>query len=225
MATSGTSLFALQIDDIIEEAYERIGVLQPTGNDLRSAKRSLNLLLQDLSNRGELLWSTETHLVTITAGVDQLSLPGDTLTISTVTLRRAGTDEAEIMLYPLTAEDFRAIPVKSNRGRPVSYVLNRERDAPSLTFWPVPDVDYELHLERRRRLQDVNQYTETLDVSPRFVPAIVSGLAWQLADKRPGQVDPGRRGELQMRWETEIERALSEDRERVSLILIPDFGL
>ena len=79
--------------------------------------------------------------------------------------------------------------------------------------------------ERRRRLHDVDQYTETLDISPRFLPAIVSGLAWYLADKRPGLVDQARRGELQMRWETELERALSEDRERVSLFLIPDFGI
>lgn len=224
MATSGTATFTLAIDEIAEEAFERIGVLQPTGNDLRSAKRALNLLLQELANRGELLWATETYTVTAPAGSASLLLPADTLAMATLTIRRFGTTDAEIGLQPLTAEDYRAVPSKDQEGRPVSYVFNRERDQPSVTFWPVPDVDYAVVVERRKRLQDVGQYTETLDIPSRFLPAIVSGLAWALADKRPGLVDPGRRQELQLRWEAEIDRALTEDRERASLVLVPEFG-
>jgi hypothetical protein len=102
-------------------------------------------------------------------------------------------------------------------------VLNRDRDAPTLTFWPVPDVSYDLVVERRRRLQDVTAYTETLDLPMRFLPAVIAGLAWVLAEKRPSSVDIQRRGELMARYETELDRALLEDRERVSLFLTIDF--
>jgi hypothetical protein len=222
MATSGTSLYTLQIDEIAEEAFERIGVLQPTGNDLRSARRSLNLLLQELGNRGELLWSTETTTLGIPGGSKVVTLAADTLAVTTVTVRRTGSTDNEIWLNPVTSEDYRLFPNKDQTGRPVAYVYNRERDAGSITLWPVPDAAYDVTFERRRRLHDITQYTETLDIPSRFLPAIIAGLAWALADKRPALVDQARRGELQLRWESEIDRALSEDRERVSLVLIPE---
>lgn len=222
MTTSGTSVFALQIDDVLEEAFERIGVLQPSGNDLRSGKRTLNLLLQELANRGELLWATDTATVTAEAGSGTVALPADTLSVDTLTVRTTGSTDMELTLTPVDVAEYRLYPNKAQTGRPISYVLNRNRDSASLTLWPVPDVDYDLTLERRRRLEDVTQYTETLDLPSRFVPAIVSGLAWALADKRPALVDAGRRQELQLRWEAEIDRALTEDRERVSLFIVPD---
>lgn len=224
MATSGTALFQLQIDDILEEAFERIGVLQPTGNDLRSGKRSLNLLLQELSNRGELLWATHTHAIVVPAFQATVPLEPDALALTTVTIKLAGSTDNELPLNPITTADYRLLPNKTTLGRPISFVFNRERDAGSLTLWPVPYVDYDLAYECRRRLEDVSQYTETLDIPSRYLPAIIAGLAWNLADKRPALVDAGRRGELQMRFEVELERALSEDRERVSLILIPELG-
>lgn len=222
MATSGTALFAMEVDAVIEEAFERIGVVQPNGGDLRSARRSLNLLLQDLVNRGELLWATESHNITLTAGVSHVPLQADTLSISDMTIRRQGTTDSELTVQPLGISEYRQLPNKAQTGRPLVYVLNRERDAPTLTIWPVPDDEYDVVIERRRRIQDVGSYTNNLDLPMRFLPAIIAGLAYALADKRPGSVDINRRGELLARYETELDRALVEDRERVSLFLTPD---
>jgi hypothetical protein len=223
MATSGTATLALQVDEILEEAFERVGVVQPTGADLRSGRRSLNLLLQELGNRGELLWATASHDITLGSGVSSIVLPADTLSISDLSLRRTSSTDSELTLTPIGISEYRQIPSKTTTGRPVSYVLNRDRDAPTLTFWPVPDVSYDLVVERRRRLQDVTAYTETLDLPMRFLPAVIAGLAWVLAEKRPSSVDIQRRGELMARYETELDRALLEDRERVSLFLTIDF--
>jgi hypothetical protein len=222
MATSGTALFTMEVDAIIEEAFERIGINQPNGGDLRSARRSLNLLLQELVNRGELLWATESHNLVLTAGVSHVPLQADTLSVSDMTVRRHGTTDTELTVQPIGISEYRQLPNKAQTGRPISYVLNRERDGPTLTLWPVPDDEYDAVIERRRRIQDVGSYIDNLDLPMRFLPAIIAGLAWALADKRPGSVDVNRRGELLARYETELDRALVEDRERVSLFIMPD---
>jgi hypothetical protein len=222
MATSGTATFSMEVDAVLEEAFERIGVTQPTGADLRSGRRSLNLLFQEIANRGELLWATGTETIVLDAGVPSYTLPADTLTVTDLTVRRTGTTDNYLPMTPLGISEFRLLP--NSTGRPLSFVLNRDRDAPTLSFWPVPDYSYDIAIERRRRLQDVTTYTETLDLPIRFLPAIIAGLAWNLADKRPGSVDANRRGELMARFETELDRALIEDRERVSLTVVPDLG-
>lgn len=223
MTTSGTATFALTVDEIIEEAFERIGVTQPSGGDLRSGRRSLNLLLQELANRGELLWATGTETIVLGSGVASYTLPADTLTVTDLTVRRTGTTDTQITMTPLGITDFRMLPSQTTTGRPISFVLNRDRDAPTLSFWPAPDASYDITVERRRRIQDVTNYVENLDLPMRYLPAIIAGLAWALADKRPGSVDVNRRGELLARYEAELERALLEDRERVSLFLSIDF--
>jgi hypothetical protein len=222
MVTSGTATFAMEVDQILEEAYERIGVTQPTGADLRSGRRSLNLLLQELANRGELLWATATETIALGVGVSSYMLPADTLSVTDLTVRRTGTTDNWLPMTPLGIGEFRLLPSNGQAGRPISFVLNRDRDAPTLSFWPVTDAGYDIAVERRRRLQDVTAYTENLDLPMRFLPAIIAGLAWALADKRPGSVDAARRGELLARYETELDRALVEDRERVGLFLSID---
>lgn len=224
MATSGTSTFSLDVDSILEEAFERSGTGQPTGADMRSGRRSLNLLLQELANRGELLWASETYEIELPASTTTLTLPADTLSISDLSLRVAGSTDLNLSLNPLGISEFRQLPNWSQTGRPISYVLNRDRDAPTLSFWPVPDVAYDLTVERRRRIQDVGSYIDNLDLPMRYLPAVIAGLAWALADKRPDKVDVSRRGELLARYETELDRALLEDRERVSLFLTLDLG-
>lgn len=224
MTTSGTSTFSMEIDETLEEAFERIGINQPSGGDLRSGRRSLNLLLQEMANRGEMLWATQTYPITVAAATTTVTLPADTLSISDVSVTRTGSTDGELPLSPLGISDYRLMPNKTQTGRPLVWVLNRERDTPTMTLWPVTDASYDMVIERRRRLQDVTTYTQTLDLPMRFLPAVIAGLAWALADKRPGQVDPGRRAELQARWETELDRAMTEDRERLSMVVVPDLG-
>jgi hypothetical protein len=224
MATSGTSAFSMDVDAVCEEAFERIGVLQPTGADLRSARRSLNLMLQEMANRGEMLWASETYPIAVTTGTTTVTLPSDTLSVSDVSIARTGTTDSDLPMTGLGISDYRLIPNKTQTGRPLSWVLNRERDTPTLTLWPATDAAYTLTVERRRRLQDVTLYTETLDLPMRFLPAVVAGLAWNLAEKRFATVPLERRQELMARWEIELDRAMTEDRERLSLFVVPDLG-
>lgn len=218
MTTSGTATFNMAIDEVIEEALERLGITSPSGADMRSSRRSLNLLLQDMANRGELLWAEEPAALALVAGTDTYTLDPDTIELMDVVLRD-GTMDIEIERYAYG--DYQLIPNKSQTGRPTTYSVRRNRDSVTLYLWPVPaaGTSYELRYVRRRRLEDVGAYGNTLDLPVRVLPAVIAGLAYHMAGKRP--IDAGRRGELQAQFESEIARALDEDRSRAPLYLVP----
>ena len=141
MATSGTSTFNLDIDEIIEEAYERAGLGRAySGQDFKTARRSLNLLGQEFANRGINLWTVEDATQALSNGTSVYTLPADTVSILDYAIRTgSGTTQVDTTISRLNLGDFASLSSKNTTGRPTSVYIERLRDAPQVTFWPVPN--------------------------------------------------------------------------------------
>jgi hypothetical protein len=219
MATSGTYNFSMDIDEVIQEAMEMIGGEQTLGHEPKSARRSINLLLQDWQNRGILLWTANTTVVSVSTSVTAYALTSSTIDVLEVAVNR---DDTDIQIERITMEEYLKIPRKGQTGRPTQYAIRRDRDNPILYLWPVPENTTDLlKIEQVRYTQDVNKSAvQTADISRRFLPCLAAGLAYQMSMKRPG-VDGGRIQMLKMEYEERLARAMDEDRERSNLKIVP----
>lgn len=223
MATSGTATFNLDINEIIEEAFERAGLGRAySGGDYRTARRSLNLLGQEFANRGINLWTIEQATVSLTSGTASYTLPADTVSILDHAVRTGtGTSQSDLAITRISIGEYASLTNKNSQGRPTKIYIERLRDAPKVNVWPIPDNDtYTLVYYRIRRIEDAssgasNQY----DAPTRFLPAIVSGLAYQLALKNPAVMD--RVQFLKGIFEDDFNLAATEDRDRTDFKIIP----
>ncbi len=140
MTTSGTSTFNLEFDEIIEEAYERCGLESRTGYDLRTARRSLNLLFMDWANRGLNLWTIEQRSLALVAGDPEYDLPADTVNILSAVVRTGtGTNQQDITLDRISQNEYLHVPDKFTKSRPSQYYLQRTA-TPVLFIYPAPDT-------------------------------------------------------------------------------------
>ncbi|HAA98878.1 MAG TPA: hypothetical protein DCE29_13455 [Alteromonas macleodii] len=290
MATSSSVNFELDVAEYVEEAFERCGLEVRTGYDLKTAKRSLNLLLADWANRGLNQWTIQQTSITLASGIGNYpggnltmtvaasgsftvgetitggtssatasitSLPsstsmaitipsgtfsnGETLTGSTsaatttlsavvdlttvqktidvlsVVVTRDGTDFG---LTRLSRSEYLNLPNKTQTGRPSQFFLDRQI-SPTLKLWPVPDSNSDIvKFDRLVRMDDADDYTNTLQIPFRFYPCLAAGLAYYLAIKRA----PQRIEILKAIYEEEFNRAMLEDRDRASLQITPSFS-
>lgn len=232
MASSGTTTFNLQADDLIRRAYSRLGQNSPSGYDMRQARDALNLLLQEIGSRTVLLFATESASFNTVASVASYTLPPDTVDVQDV---MCADGDLQIPMTPYSQADYQRLPIKNMPGRPVNYFSDRNVSAAVIRLWPVPDRVYSISYYKIRRIQDVGEYTNTLDVPVKFLPAIVSGLAWSMADEKfqaaPAEMNASmreterlRRDQLKQRYEEELTRVIDEDRDRASLYILPDLG-
>lgn len=223
MATSGTATFNLDIHEIIEEAYERAGLGRPfSGNDFRSARRSLNLLGQDFSNRGINLWTVDEETISLTSGTASYTLPADTVSVLDHTIREGtGSSQSDLNIARMSLGEFAGITSKNTQGRPVKIYIERLVAAPKVTVWPVPNNNnYTLVYYRIRRIEDtVSGSVTQYDAPTRFLPAIISGLAYHLALKNPDTAD--RIQLLKQLYEEDFNLAATEDRDRSDFRIIP----
>lgn len=214
MATSGTRTFDLDIAEAIEEAFERIGQSPRSGYDLETARRSLNLMFMDWANRGVNLWTVERGAITLTAGQGQETLDASTSDLLDVVIRRDNTD---YIIERLGRSEWANIPTKSTQGRPSQFWYDRQT-TPVINLWPVPENSTDQLLYWYvRRIEDAGAMQNTAAVPWRFLPCLVSGLAYHLGMKRAPQMLPT----LQAMYEQDFQRAADEDEERVPLRLVP----
>jgi len=222
MATSGTRSFALKVDEIIDEAFARIGGEPQLGKEVLSARRSLNIMLRDWTNRGVLLWSTDEQTVSLTEGTASYTLDAGTVDILEAVLQTTVSgDTTDINLTRISREDYLEIPNKTSKGQPSQYFLDRQRAAPVIFLYPTPDDSTDVFKFRRsKKVEDITASNEDIDVPDRFYPCLISGLAYYLSLKRP-QIEINRRQELKFIYEEEFDRAATEDREKVDLRIMP----
>ena len=217
MATSGTKTFDLNVTEYIEEAFERCGLEVRTGYDLKTAKRSLNLMLAEWANRGLNQWTIERTTVSLVQGTRDYALGADTIDILSAVIRRSNTDYA---MERVSRDADLNIPNKTTQGRPSQFFVDRSIN-PTLKLWPVPENSTdEVIFDRLVRMDDSGNPTNTLDMPFRFYPALAAGLAYYLSVKRA----PDRTQLLKAIYEEEMERAMSEDRDRASLQIEPYVG-
>ena len=222
MATSETFNFNLDIDEVIQEATEMIGGEQTLGHTPASARRSINLMLKDWQNRGILLWTTYTTLVTVATSTTSYALESNTLDALEVVLRRDNTD---IQLERISFEEYQIIPNKTQTGRPSQFTVKRNRDNPTVLVWPIPENSTDiLNIEGIRELEDVDRSAgQNADMPKRFLPPLTCGLSYYLSMKTPGTT-PDRIGMLKSNYEQLLLTAMNEDRERANLFLRPKLG-
>jgi len=218
MATSGSADFELAVDDYIEEAFERCGLEIRTGYDLKTAKRSLNLLFADWANRGLNRWTITQTTTTIVDGTTEYTLAADTIDVLSAVIREnAGTaSQTDTAISRIGRDTYLNISSKLTESRPTQFYIDRQV-VPKIRLYPTPNATYSLVYDRLTRIEDADSVTNTVDVPFRFYPCLTAGLAYYLSIKKA----PDRITVLKAIYEEEFDRAATEDRDRTSLKLLP----
>ena len=230
--TSGTTTFekGFSISDIVEEAYERIGIQGVSGYQLKSARRSLNILFQEWANRGLHYWEVANNSITLVADQAVYTMfrsAGDGTSSATAVY---GVDDVLEASYrdnnvdtPLTKiarSAYQALSNKTSTGQPSQYFVQRFIDRVTITLYQTPGTSQAgkfINYYYVKRIQDAGAYTNATDVPYRFVPCMVSGLTFYLSQKYA----PQRTQEFKLLYEDELQRALSEDGSSSSTYITP----
>ena len=235
MTTSGTTSFNLDIDELIQEAYERIGIDgSRSGYQLKSARRSINLLLSEWDNRGVHLWKVEKATVNLVLGqaeynyaADPTNFPNNINDVLEAYVRNNSVPASpvDISLSKIDRSAYAALPNKLSQGTPSQYYVQRTVN-PSIFLYQTAGSNYsnssnpsnyQFIFYYLARIEDAGTYTNTPNVVFRFLPALTSGLAYYLAVKHA----PERIEQLRMLYEDDLQRALQEDSQRTSLYISP----
>jgi hypothetical protein len=228
---SGTSTFNLDLNNLCEEAFERCGAELRTGYDMRTARRSLNLMTIEWANRGINLWTVEQGTIPLVQGQITYDLPVDTIDLLDQVIRTGtGQNQTDINITRISESTYITIPNKNAQGRPIQIWINRQSGAayptgvkfPQVNVWPAPEQSdyYTLFYYRLRRIQDAGEGgTHMQDIPFRFLPCMVAGLAYYLSMKIPEALN--RVEGLKAIYDEQFELAAQEDREKASLRLAP----
>ena len=239
--TSGTTTFdkTFSADEIIEEAFERLGIQNVTGYQLKTSRRSLNILFQEWGNRGIHYWEIEETNIDLIEGQSDYdffrSSADGTSAVTTPTngitgmsdileaqLRsnRTSTDQSDSPMTKVDRSTYAGFSNKLSKGTPNQYWVERFIDKVRVHIYPTPDstnASKDMHFYYIKRIQDVGDYTNATDVPFRFVPCMISGLAFYLAQKyRPEMIQA-----MKLYYEDELARALAEDGSASSTYITP----
>ena len=208
--------------DVIQEATEMIGGEVTLGEEPRSARRSINLILSDWQNRGVCLRTTNTTTVSVASSTTTVSLGSHVSDVMQVVINRDNTD---LEMTRISYEEYLKIPNKGQTGRPSQYAIKRFSDNVQLFMWSVPDVNTDkLKIEKIDYMQDVDKSAvQNADMPRRFLPALTTGLAYYMSLKRPG-ITEARASFLKREYEERLGFAMTEDKERASLYITPKIG-
>jgi len=225
MTTSGTATFNLDLNDAVEEAFERCGAELRTGYDLRTARRSMNLLFADWANRGINLWTLDSGTINLVQGISVYNLPNDTVDLLEHVIRTGAgnvSTQVDLTITRISVSTYSSIPNKLQQARPIQVWINRQTPTPTVTVWPTPDQTgvYQFVYWRLRRIQDAGAGgTYTQDVPFRFIPCLVAGLAYYLSMKIPGAME--RMQILKAQYDEAWDAASTEDREKAAVRFVP----
>lgn len=233
MATSGTTTFesTFSIDDIITEAYERLGRFDYSGNDLRSARRSLNIMFQEWANRGLHYWQVKNNSITLVNGQSVYTMFRSTSDGTSDATAVYGVDDILEAVYrnsssvdfPLTKINrsaYQGLSNKTQTGVPTQYYVQRFIDKVTITLYLTPGASEAgnfLNYYYVSRIQDAGNYTNEADVPYRFVPCMVAGLSYYLSQK----INPQLTQQMKLLYEDELKRALEEDGSSSSSFITP----
>ena len=218
MTTSSSTNFEPDVTEFIEEAFERCGLELRTGYDLKTAKRSINLMLAEWANRGLNQWTIEQTTQTVTKGTNQYTLNSNVIDILDCSIRRDtdGTN-LDLQMSKISRSEYLNIPTKSTQARPTQFFLDKQV-SPVLNIWPTPENSTDvLVFNKLVRMDDADTATNTMDMPFRFFPCFAAGLAYYIAIKKA----PERVAMLKQMYEDEFERALSQDEDSASFRIAP----
>ena len=239
--TSGTTTFdkTFAIEEIIEDAFERIGLNSVACYQLKSARRSLNILFQEWGNRGIHYWevgSTNLDLIEGKADYDFFRSSDDGTSATTtdpasvfgvsdvleaqLRSNRTQTTQSDSPMTKVDRSTYAGFSNKLSKGTPNQYWVERFIDKVTIHIYPTPDstnASKDMHFFFIKRIQDIGDFTNATDVPFRFVPCMVSGLAYYLAQKyQPNLIQP-----MKLAYEDEFARALAEEGSASSTHITP----
>ena len=241
MATSGTVSFDLSIEEIIEDAFERCGGQGRSGYDIKSARRSLNILLSEWGNRGLHFWEVGNVNMALNQGQNLYRIYKDATARNSVTTNPAkdnsgvyiynATDVLEVVyrnqvstptdvtMTKIDRSTYQALANKESEGTPSQFFIQRFREYTDITVYMTPSSSTNkfLNFYYIKRIQDSGVYSNNPDAPYRFLPCMVSGLAFYLSQK----VAPDRTQALKLYYEDELNRALTEDGSPTSSYVTP----
>jgi hypothetical protein len=239
MTTSGTASFNLDLNNIVEEAFERCGKELRTGYDLRTARRSLNLLTVEWANRGVNLWTIEQGSIALVENQFVYPLPVDTIDLlEHVTRTGTGQNQQDLTITRISVSTYATIPNKNATGRPIQVWVDRQSgatyppngrpagtnpttgvDHPQIYVWPAPDQSnyYTFVYWRLRRIQDAGNGVQTQDIPFRFLNCMIAGLAYYLAQKISPEMIPA----LKVQYDEQWKYATEEDRDKSAVRFVP----
>ena len=244
MTVVATATFNLDLSEIVEEAFERCGSELRTGYDLRTARRSLNLLFADWANRGINMWTIEQGEIPLVQGVNTYDLPVDTIDLLEQVIRTnpgVQNTQADLTISRISVSTYATIPNKLQQARPIQVWINRQSgatyagtttttppagvDAPKIVVWPTPDQGsvgdpyYTFVHWRLRRILDAGNGVNTEDIPFRFLPCLIAGLSYYMALKIPGA--DARLPILKQQYDEAWQLAADEDREKAPIRFVP----
>ena len=218
MSLSGSTDFEPNVAEFIEEAFERCGLELRTGYDLKTAKRSINLMLAEWANRGLNQWTIEQATQTVTEGTNDYTLNSNVIDILDCSLRRtvSGTT-TDLQMSRVSRSEYLNIPNKATKSRPSQFFLDK-LSTPVLKVWPAPENSTDiLVFNKLVRMDDADKATNTLDMPFRFYPCFAAGLAYYIAVKKA----PDKVVMLKQIYDEEFDRAMSQDEDRASFRVAP----
>lgn len=218
------SVIVPDLPELFEEAFERAGLEMRSGYDLKTARRSLNLLALEWANKGLNLFTIEAGTLALTAGTTVYTLPTGTIDIIEHQLRTGtGTSQVDTSLERISVSTYAQQTNKQITGRPTQIFVQRLPTSTTVTLWPTPDNSqaYTLFYYRLKGIDGLASGIggETVSVPPRFVPALVAGLAYYIAMKKPEALQ--RVLPLKQIYDEQFELAAGEDRDRSSVSFVP----
>ena len=216
MAVSGSSDFELDVVEYIEEAFERCGLEVRTGYDLKTARRSLNLMLAEWANRGLNQWTIKQRTLSLVQSDGEYDIGQDVIDILSLVVRRDNTD---FSVERISRDTYLSIPNKTTEGRTNQFFLDRQI-TPNLKIWPIPENSTDvIFYDALTRINDADTQVNTMDIPFRFYPCLAAGLAYYISMKKA----PERIQLLKAAYEEEFQRAMTEDRDRASFNVVPQF--
>ena len=215
MAVSGSTDFELDVSDYIEEAFERCGLEVKTGYDLKTAKRSLNLMFADWANRGLNQWTITQRTQALTQGTASYTLGADVIDVLSMVVRRSDSD---LSMSRVSRDAYLSINSKDTQARPSQFFVDRQV-TPVIKIWPTPENSTDvLVYDSLTRIDDADTFTNTVDIPFRFYPCLAAGLAYYLSIKKA----PDRIQVFKTIYDEEFDKAQAEDRDRASFSVSPN---
>jgi hypothetical protein len=228
MAISGVANFDMNFTELAEEAWERAGREMRTGYDLRTARRSANIMMAEWANRGINMWTIESGSIPMNTGTATYNLPADTVDLLEHVIRTGSGNTAtqsDLTITRISVSTYATIPNKLSQARPIQVYIDRKQDVPTVTVWPIPDQGttaspyYTFVYWRLRRMDNIDTGSNTADVNFRFLPCLTAGLAYYIAMKIPEGMQ--RLGMLKTEYESQWQLAADEDREKAADRFVP----
>lgn len=228
MTVSGVANFDMNFTELAEEAFERAGREMRSGYDLRTARRSANIMMAEWANRGINMWTIEQGSIPMNTGTATYSLPSDTVDLLEHIIRTGSGNtatQADLTITRISVSTYATIPNKLSQARPIQVYIDRKQATPTITVWPIPDQGttadpyYTFVYWRLRRIDNINTGVNTADVNFRFLPCLTAGLAYYIAMKIPEGAQ--RLDMLKTEYEYQWQLAAAEDREKAADRFVP----